>query len=53
MSNKRKVSLALIFAAIAGMLLHPNNTIITNLLAIVPCLVACIIIEPCIKREKE
>lgn len=52
-SNKNKISIALILAALSGMLLHPNNNWLTKLLALIPCVVACHIIEPITKEENE
>ena len=51
LSNKNKTSIALTLCALSGMMIHPTNTIVTNLLALIPCIIACCIIEPLIKKE--
>ena len=52
LSNKNKTSIALTLCALSGMMIHPANTIVTNLLALIPCIIACCIIEPLIKKGK-
>ena len=51
LSNKNKTRIALVLIALVGMMIHPANTIVTNLLALIPCIMACCIIEPIIKKE--
>lgn len=51
LSNKNKTSTALTLCALAGFLLHPANQIIVNLCALIPCIIACVIIAPLIKKE--
>jgi hypothetical protein len=52
LSNENKTSAALTLCTLAGMMMHPANTIVTNLYALIPCIIACCIIEPLIKKEK-
>lgn len=51
LSNKNKTSVSLTLCALAGVMLHPANTIVTNLFALIPCIIACCVIEPLIKKE--
>jgi hypothetical protein len=53
LSNKNKTSIALLLSAFAGILAHPINNWLTNLLALIPCVVACCIIEPLIKKDNQ
>jgi purine-cytosine permease-like protein len=53
LNNKSKTFIALLLSAFAGTLVHPINNWLTILLALIPCVVACCIIDPLIKKDNQ
>jgi hypothetical protein len=51
LSNKSRISTALTLCVFTGILMHPNNTVVTNMLAFIPCIAACCI-APLTKEEE-
>jgi hypothetical protein len=52
LSNKSRISTALTLCVFTGIMMHPNNTVVTNMLAFIPCIAACCIIAPLTEEEK-